>query len=430
MPLDEERYFIPRKGISIKNDLYVGFKLYKLFNFDHSSQAYEADLKLFFEYNDLNYTGNGDYESLESEALWKPQFYVANSIGKPIHITRTIEYKKDKERKIKINYRVQVKLHAVFDFVNFPFDVQEICIAIGFPRFRSHINSLNLIEERNSGKVVIGGDLVEGMGNDIQLGMDDFSLVRCYGTIRKAAYFLTKDRDKTEYHIKVYLKRRYAYWIKLVYYPLLSFSLSALIIFCFPLDHVEQRSDCLLTLLLTNVAIRISLADKLPRIAYLTALDNVLRNSSIFLFTLLLYSITVYRTSSVYMDQEKQFVKAEYKDNFETIEIITFVLYGLWILYQIMNVRRRVDQQQIKAAKILLNKVNTTDIGLKAADPSMDSIRDNPNQNNNYLEAGSGEIVNLFRNRVSLRIAEKKAADLKRPKKRNDQHSSCKTPRN
>jgi len=443
-----EQYPSPRQGLRRLNDLYVGFKIYKLFNFDHSSQAYEADMKLFFEYNDLNYEGDGDYDSLESEALWKPHFYVSNSIGTPTNITRTIEYQKNKERKIKLNYRIQVKCHAVLDFATFPFDVQEICIAIGFPRFRSHIQSLTLLDNRNSGKAVIGGDLVEGKDDDIQLGMDDFELVRCYGTIRKAEYHLTKERDKTEYHVKVYLKRKYAYWIKLVYIPILSFSLSALIIFFFPIKDVEQRSDVLLTLLLTNVAIRISLAEKLPRIAYLTALDNILRSGSLFLFSLILYSVIVYRrfideseeppnnnfnntiTNECNMNATMQYNQTEsntesgdYMNDFEKIEFFAFSLSFVWICMEVMKVLSRIANQGKRASNILLNEVNKSDVGLIPADSSM-SIRDLVEEDG----PETGSISDLIRKRFSSRLANKNRDNLGKSSKQKNR--SCKTPRN
>jgi hypothetical protein len=84
----------------------------------------------------------------------------------------------------------------------------------------------------------------------------------------------TSRRQYSELHLDLVAKRVYNYYlynIALVVFLIASLSVLS---FCIELEDLANRTSITLTLLLTSVAFKITLSEKLPNVAYLTLLDQ------------------------------------------------------------------------------------------------------------------------------------------------------------
>lgn len=74
-------------------------------------------------------------------------------------------------------------------------------------------------------------------------------------------------------HLKMCVERRLGYWIFNIVLPLFFITTVSLISFAVPPEDVADRAGITLTVMLTLVAFKYSVADKLPQISYLTIID-------------------------------------------------------------------------------------------------------------------------------------------------------------
>jgi hypothetical protein len=94
----------------------------------------------------------------------------------------------------------------------------------------------------------------------------------------------TSGRQYSELHLDLVAKRVYNYYlynIALVVFLIASLSVLS---FCVELQDLANRTSITLTLLLTSVAFKITLSEKLPNVAYLTLLDQYILWSLVFLY--------------------------------------------------------------------------------------------------------------------------------------------------
>ena len=90
---------------------------------------------------------------------------------------------------------------------------------------------------------------------------------------------------KPEYHMKITLQRKSDFYVKNVAIPITMFVLISFSVFLLPVSDMNSRYSIILTILLTLVAFKLSVASWVPVLSYETALDNY-NSSMIFIIFL------------------------------------------------------------------------------------------------------------------------------------------------
>jgi hypothetical protein len=189
--------------------------------------------------------------------------------------------------------RIAATMRAPVDLRRFPFDEQELRIVLRFPRHRSQgIHRIRL-------------DPIAAEMEPDSLSNSEFECVAVRAFVRYAGakqpswspeevavdesvLVALDERDvnlKPEIVVALSVRRRPSYWLFSVIVPTLLCTAVGFDVFLMdPVDHHTDRMSLVVTLLLTVVAVRFTLGEKLPNLPYLTFLDRWL----LFLFVVLI----------------------------------------------------------------------------------------------------------------------------------------------
>mmetsp|Transcript_6547 Transcript_6547/g.11533 ORF Transcript_6547/g.11533 Transcript_6547/m.11533 type:complete len:403 (-) Transcript_6547:542-1750(-) len=100
--------------------------------------------------------------------------------------------------------------------------------------------------------------------------------------------------------IDIYVERNLGYWAINVALPLFVLSNSTFTSFAIEPNEFANRAATILTILLTMVAFKYAIADKLPRISYLTTLDIYMLSSFFFCFGALIFQFSECTSDKLY----------------------------------------------------------------------------------------------------------------------------------
>lgn len=195
---------------------------------------------------------------------WEPElgesFYINDAVEDPriIMITPT----KEKEGELRKGFRVSAVVHQMFMLQSFPFDVQTINIQFRMScvhkvEIAKVISDESLCDWQGGGGVVMGAwDYVDMKSEVIERAPGEVNVkpdyVVCVTVARKPSFYITNIAMPT---------------IMLV---ILNFA-------CFLVNHEDRadRMSIVLTILLTCVAFKFSVASLLPILNYETRLDRL-----------------------------------------------------------------------------------------------------------------------------------------------------------
>jgi len=172
-----------------------------------------------------------------------------------------------------------------FNLRNFPFDVEDLCISIRFPRH---------IKQRIRG---IRGDIMPFIDEDYQetarLSQATTEAVNEEYDVLKIARDVSRGPGGIAHYIElstaIHIARKSYFWIWSVVLPNLMLSMIGIMVFLITPngngDFFSDRASLLVTVVLTSIAFQFTVAAALPSLPYLTTLDRW-RNMLNFLFLL------------------------------------------------------------------------------------------------------------------------------------------------
>jgi hypothetical protein len=272
-----------------------------LSQFDLVEKTFCADIGLKISWTDPRAAGKLCSESLPG--VWRPEVVVLDTSEEPVKKDDAVEIMDADQGCLQRYIRLLVKIRCAYSLRMFPHDSQDISIVVRVPRHR-----LQGVADISFHSVSREPTL---------LCDDEFELISMEGSARHAAVHsldwegdepeaedggaLTRNLSnlKPEFVVQIRLRRRPQYWLWCVVVPTLCSVLVGFdALLMEPSDH-NDRMSLVVTLMLTVVAVRFTVNDKLPRLPFLTFLDCWLL---LLFFTLVLLAVEcsfVYAVRSV-----------------------------------------------------------------------------------------------------------------------------------
>lgn len=127
-----------------------------------------------------------------------------------------------------------------------------------------------------------------------------------------------------ELEIQIWCRRKYMFWFYNIILPVTLFTLVAFVACLEDGENLADRCSITLTVLLTNVAYKYMIADKLPSVNYLTLIDRYSYFSFLFMFVVVLENAVVKRWETA-------------RDAEASIVIGMLVFWGVSIVYYIVK---------------------------------------------------------------------------------------------
>ena len=158
---------------------------------------------------------------------------------------------------------IQVRMNATFsvpmDLRKFPFDVQELCIRVRFPRIdKQGIQSLDI----DGGNCKLQ-DFIE---------MPDWICLGVIGDVNEG--FSENDTKKPEAIFKITVARRSTFWFINIILPMGSIGLLLFYGFVIPREDGLDRMNFSTTIISLELFFKFVITGRLPAISYLTLIDK------------------------------------------------------------------------------------------------------------------------------------------------------------
>lgn len=277
------------KNLAGKRELIFASRIYSVTKIDTANLKCEVDFRVWMQWNKLSSTDT-----------WNPEvgvtFNVLNALAEPTIIdvapaklcsgatddSAILHLDADKSRKsanqMVKNWRLRATIATPMDLRDFPSDVQSIVLKFRVPR----------VDEQGISAVTVAGcELGSSLGVEDNWNVAKFDHQINIGNPGKANF-------KPEYHVALVLHRRSNFYVKNVIIPIAMFGLINFAVFFLPVDDLTARYSILLTILLTLVAFRLSVASWMPILSYETALDKYNTSSIIIIFLSAIISVVSY----------------------------------------------------------------------------------------------------------------------------------------
>eukprot|EP00730_Choanoeca_flexa_P013721 TRINITY_DN5632_c0_g1_i1.p1 TRINITY_DN5632_c0_g1~~TRINITY_DN5632_c0_g1_i1.p1 ORF type:complete len:338 (+),score=72.64 TRINITY_DN5632_c0_g1_i1:236-1249(+) len=253
--------------------VYIGVRVVDLSQLDNVTGTVIADFYLYARWFDSAMVRRDDFEREpeEYEELWNPGLEINNGLDMDQVLGPEFawNYKDKATGMMKYTHRFRGPMSVELDVVNFPFDSCSIPIDIGCKVY-------------GNDKVVLVPD------PDYETKPPKHRLMD-WTMIRQPQYRLKDNRVSS---VKTYcnvlydmpFKRRYGFYLYKVLLINMLLSMWSWVVFWMDLDQFADRMNVALTLFLANVAFLFVISDKLPKVDFLTTLDEIILWSFLMLF--------------------------------------------------------------------------------------------------------------------------------------------------
>lgn len=254
----------------------IGYRIYKIYDIKTTEDSsVTVDFRLFLRWKD-------EAVSEITADTWKPHIDFSNLLETSLvdenFEVETSERKGQKKGYVRWHIRQRAKLFQQLDLSDFPFDDHTLRIVVRIPR---DIDKSRIVadEGRVSGKQVDGAT------------MNMFALQEWMHYPPK--YSIVSDGEHTEkqqFHVELPVRRHFNCYIFSNYTMMCMLTTLSFFILISPADNVTDRLDLTFSLLISVIAFKFVLADKIPDVNYMTRMDVYVCTCLLFLFLIALES--------------------------------------------------------------------------------------------------------------------------------------------
>lgn len=318
--------------MSSSKQLILSARVYGIDKIDTIAMTFDIDWRVFVA-----------FKTPPEDADWEPELgthvLFQNCIGEikvidsaPSSQSRNFEGFKRK------NWRVKLTVSHNFTLFNFPVDIQQLPVLVRIPRVKE--NGIQFVSIASDECRIQTFGKMQHSWNFIKLDtcmlLDHLGMKERVKDPREFDLFTTK--SKSEFAFVITVQRRFSYYVANIAIPnslLVSTNFS---IFCIEYVDIASRMQIILTILLTAVAFKFSVASLLPVLSYQTALDSFCLGLLAFVLISALESIIIskmpYNTANI-IDHITVAVLA-----------VTFVVYHVW--WTVWLLKNRVPSESLK----------------------------------------------------------------------------------
>ena len=246
-------------------------------------QALWCDPRLAFDpavkgQQELVFTG--DRVDEEFKRMWFVSGYPVNKVGELSFSERVLRIRHDGTVKQSINISVPLATH--YDLRRFPFDRQTL--ELQMESYLWDRDQLQLIHD----------ETISGFSDE--LSMPEWNIEAVNGQVSEVAV-MRSDKPFSRYILEVEISRKPGFYLWKVFLPLIVIVALSWSIFWMTDERFSARSRISATGVLTVVAYQFVFAESLPRVGYLTLLDQVMIGSFGLLAVTVLESLLVDRAN-------------------------------------------------------------------------------------------------------------------------------------
>jgi len=222
----------------------------------------------------------GDAIAKELERMWSASAYPVNKVGEPSFSERVLRIRYDGNVQLTINVSLPLATH--FDLRRFPFDRQTLELQV--ESFLWNRDQLRFVHD----------ETISGFNEEIS--MPEWKIERVTGRVDDISV-LRSDALFSRYTLEIGIARKSGFYLWKVFLPLAVIVAISWSIFWMTDERFSGRSRISSTGVLTVVAYQFVFAESLPRVNYLTLLDQVMIGSFGLLAVTVLESLLVDRAN-------------------------------------------------------------------------------------------------------------------------------------
>jgi hypothetical protein len=223
----------------------------------------------------------GEQAEREITRIWFPSGYPVNQIGELKGTERVLRIRHDGT--VEQNINVSVPLSTDFDLRRFPFDRQKLELQVqSFVWNRDHLQFIH-------------DESISGFSDGISI--PEWNIKTVVGHVEEVSV-MKSDIPFTRYILEIEISRKPGFYLWKVFLPLVLIVALSWSVFWMTDERFSNRSRISATGVLTIVAYQFAFAKDLPRIGYLTLLDQIMIGSFILLAVTVLESLFVDRANA------------------------------------------------------------------------------------------------------------------------------------
>jgi hypothetical protein len=231
----------------------------------------------------------GEQAERERTRIWSPSGYPVNKVGELSSSERVLRIRHDGTVEQTIN--VSVPLATQFDLRRFPFDRQTLELQVeSFAWNRDHLQFVH--DETISG-------FREG------IAIPEWGIETVIGQVKEVSV-MRSDTPFARYVLEIEIARKPGFYLWKVFLPLVLIVSLSWSVFWMTDERFSNRSRISATGVLTIVAYQFAFAKDLPRIGYLTLLDQIMIGSFILLAVTVVESLLVDRAGKTDPSEAKR----------------------------------------------------------------------------------------------------------------------------
>jgi len=264
-------------------------RLYKLCDVTQTDQSFTVDIGVYVRWHD-DRLKDVPPESLkklledcefEDIPIWKPKFVAEGTLEEPFVHDLALQLKEQNGTvgTVEIYKRMNAKFDVGYlDLHEFPFDEKTFALVWRVPRHEQQ--GIGMVVCQSDGPLKIPEDFIHH---------DEYSIVELKMFVQYAGKVatetsccMTKANKKPEFVVEIKAERQPYFWLFVIILPNLCLTIIGLNTFLIVVDAddptwFQDRMDFVVTIILTVVAYKFSVNDRLPVLPYLTRLDKWLQ---------------------------------------------------------------------------------------------------------------------------------------------------------
>lgn len=245
----------------------MAFQVYHLFAISEAEGEFSCTFSLHLEWVDSKQKG-GVTGKKGWKPSWHPPIIFHNNVRDTKILYSTFTLKNSATGEVTWDIQYRCRFHTEFELSRFPFDRQLLLIkaATVLPQnvvqFVPHSTRQNTQPRENMPEWCVAHDPTAHFAHVTSSAGVSFE----------------------QYVLCLYIQRRYQYYLWNVVFVMSLITAMAALSFTVPVDQTWDRLSVTLTLVLTAMAFKFVVAEKMPRLSYLTYLDKYMSLSFFFLF--------------------------------------------------------------------------------------------------------------------------------------------------
>jgi hypothetical protein len=222
----------------------------------------------------------GDRVENELKRIWFPSGYPVNKVGEISFSERVMRIRHDGTIEQSINVSVPLATH--YDLRRFPLDRQTLELQV-----ESYLWNRDRLQ-------FVHDETISGFSNGISI--PEWNIEAINGRVREIAV-MRSDAPFSRYTLEIEIARKPGFYIWKVFLPLVVIVALSWSVFWMTDERFSARSRISATGVLTVVAYQFVFAENLPRVGYLTLLDQIMIGSFGLLAVTVLESLLVDRAN-------------------------------------------------------------------------------------------------------------------------------------